>query len=590
MNRLVRRAESDDGVALMMSLFVIILASTLSIAVAGSILAQVKPSQLSRKLVRTLSAAEAGIDVAHRAIRAAAQNGVDLPCGPFTGAVGAAPAATYRATVQYYNQNPSNRPDGWLGNSSHKLPCPTDPTTTGFKTDGLLGWWAIVTSVGQTPDIPGTRPGAADRTLTAIVAFDGMGTSAIVDPAGGAGGGGGPVVPVAPVGPLGFTTATSGDGWEALFFGDKIYNVFHHYPDQGIRGKLLDCHSKYSGTSCAGYASGGTYASSEAGRAFGTGPDDLFTAFNNNAAVDRATGRTYVAGGRGTNDIGVVCQDFPNARSCGFTKFATTATANVDWLTQMVGGAHIGTRFYFAGPTARIYCFDYSLGSTCSGYPSSGIAGTTYVDDPSGSFRSRAAGWSSLKNFDDRYIFGTFMNSADSRAKDLTCIDTNTNSICPGYPIKNVSNAASLIWNTTLAPLLDQGGGVEGICAGAATDDLDAKYRCFSLSGAPRSPPWTLPPGLVGWMNIDGVQVVDKKVYFAMTAPGSSANPFAASYYCWDFETYNTCFATSSSGQTMKAYTIRQDPFKPTCIWVTGDVGRFEVFHRDTGQIGVCDT
>ncbi len=69
-------------------------------------------------------------------------------------------------------------------------------------------------------------------------------------------------------------------------------------------------------------------------------------------------------------------------------------------------------------------------------------------------------------------------------------------------------------------------------------------------------------------------------------------NPAArARYTCWDFATDSACasFTPRSSNKSVAPYTLRQDPYFPTCIWEVGDYGLFELFHSDTGELNTCD-
>jgi len=83
------------------------------------------------------------------------------------------------------------------------------------------------------------------------------------------------------------------------------------------------------------------------------------------------------------------------------------------------------------------------------------------------------------------------------------------------------------------------------------------------------------------------VLVLGTRTYFALSR---LSEDFPAKYTCWDAATGSACagFTPSSSRRTVAPYTLRQDPFEPTCIWEVGDSGVFEVFHRDTGKIGWC--
>jgi len=115
-------------------------------------------------------------------------------------------------------------------------------------------------------------------------------------------------------------------------------------------------------------------------------------------------------------------------------------------------------------------------------------------------------------------------------------------------------------------------------------------YKRFSLAGEPIAQPWPTYAGNAGLASFDGVLLLGKKLYFAMSSSPYATPANAATYRCWDFATSAECpgFASNSSGSDVKPYTMRQDPYQPTCIWEAGDAGVFEVFHRDTGEIGTC--
>ena len=178
MQRIARRAEDrEDGVAMLLALMVILLVLSISIAVAGVTLSQVKPTQLDRKTVVTEDAAEAGFDVALNRVRAAASGTTTnssgqtvpagsrtaLPCGPITGSVngGAANDSTYNVTLAYYTTDPTGQSSSWL--ASNKIPCVSSPATVpGFVT---------LNSTGAAPTIPGTRVNSGNRIISTVYAL-----------------------------------------------------------------------------------------------------------------------------------------------------------------------------------------------------------------------------------------------------------------------------------------------------------------------------------------------------------------------------------------------------------------------------------
>lgn len=271
------------------------------------------------------------------------------------------------------------------------------------------------------------------------------------------------------------------------------------------------------------------------------------------------------------------------------------AVGHVSKYNQVAGGAQIGTKFYLSGPDARIDCFDYSTNAPCSGFPSAGIPGTTYTGGFRGVLLPTRDLWHepSLLRRPIRLRFVRELLGVTGQ--DLSCLDTRTNTICPGFPITNVSTyydvaGEHILLQSSLAPVLNPGGQLTGVCAAAAADHNSMPYKCFSLSGTAISQPWPTQSGQAGFVGFDGVMLLGKKLYFAMSANPTGATPGAATYTWWDFATSADCagFTSNSSGANVSPYTLRQDPYEPTCIWEVGDTGVFEVFHRDTGQLGTC--
>src|SRR5919108_225569 len=163
-------------------------------------------------------------------------------------------------------------------------------------------------------------------------------------------------------GPAAFQSAASGgDGFEALFVGNLIYNVHHH-----SSGNVLDCHDR-TGARCTGYP---TSVSGIAGQPFGTNGQPLTTAQLADASVI-GTRIYYPAGVIGSTAVGVACSDV--AGNPVATPFSTNQVANtgVNWVNY--GSiAVIGPRVYFAesttGGVATYTCWDYSTSSACAGF------------------------------------------------------------------------------------------------------------------------------------------------------------------------------------------------------------------------------
>lgn len=182
----VRRAArvvhvADDGAALLIALMTILVAGALSIAVLGTVLAQVTPAQFNQKNVRTVHAAEAGIDVALGRFRSAetvdlANPSVtvgdrrELPCvagqryGQLDGSIAGAPGGLgYRVRVEYFSQDPAGQTRAWR--DANRLIC----TSTGAP--ALTPNYALITSEGFGDGVPDSSATLGDRTLETIYDF-----------------------------------------------------------------------------------------------------------------------------------------------------------------------------------------------------------------------------------------------------------------------------------------------------------------------------------------------------------------------------------------------------------------------------------
>ncbi len=374
--------------------------------------------------------------------------------------------------------------------------------------------------------------------------------------------------------------AVGGDGWEPLFLGDNIYN-FHHHTRPGI-DTMVDCHSKRTGVRCPGFGANGTFAAQGAGTGLGQGVDTLTTAAANNGVADIATNRLYgPAGVNNGTSIGVICVDVVLLASCGYTQLGTAPFPNNNF-SQIFGGGLIGSNYYLMDANGSYYCFDISNQTACPGFP---LPGPPLASGPD----LTSAFHSQLEVFDDRYVFGNLREANNNR--DLLCLDTLTNTACgPNFPIIGYGGifGAGGAYNLPMAPILSPTGALTGICGESATSLNASAWSCRAVpSGAVVTPPpWTtLPNTITNWAGYGSIERVGTKLYFAQTNAAAHAT-----YTCWDFAlapagTGAACdgFAPATTGVPVEAYTIRQDPFAPDCIWQVGNAGIFEVFSATFG-------
>jgi len=118
--------RSDDTGSIALALLLTLIGVALSTLLVPVVLTQIGSSREDIQRVHALHAAQAGLDVAVAHIRAAddgAGAGViaKLPCGPFSGRVGAGGTARYQVTVDYFLTDPRGQSDAWI--AANRISC-----------------------------------------------------------------------------------------------------------------------------------------------------------------------------------------------------------------------------------------------------------------------------------------------------------------------------------------------------------------------------------------------------------------------------------------------------------------------------------
>ncbi|WP_380168488.1 ricin-type beta-trefoil lectin domain protein [Jannaschia sp. R86511] len=173
--------DSDDGAAMMFVLLTMLIATSISLLLLGTIISQVGPVQFGQKNVRTVHAAEAGIDVALGQIRAAtAADPLDatklvgdrggLPCvtgeefGHLTGELGASPGdLSYDVEIRYYSEDPAGRNETWRADNALACAAGGGPT--------LTPTFALIQSRGLGEGVPQREETDGNRRLETIYDF-----------------------------------------------------------------------------------------------------------------------------------------------------------------------------------------------------------------------------------------------------------------------------------------------------------------------------------------------------------------------------------------------------------------------------------
>lgn len=124
---------ADDRGSMPMALLVVLVGMAFSALLVPMVLTQDQSTRFDTSRVRSLHAAQAGIDVATGLIRSAMSTDTtlppntgsasELPCGPLSGNVSDGGADKYTVAISYYTANPFGHDDAWLGDSANRMIC-----------------------------------------------------------------------------------------------------------------------------------------------------------------------------------------------------------------------------------------------------------------------------------------------------------------------------------------------------------------------------------------------------------------------------------------------------------------------------------
>lgn len=160
---------SDDGMAVILVLFVIVMTTAFAVLVAGYVMASNLATRFNAKNVTTLAGAQAGLQYAVGQLRASSGVLSGLPCSAatnayaFTGSVSPNAGDRYSVTVTYYRQDPSGLTGTAL--SSIQISCPSGYPQT-------VPAYAQISSQGTNSALASVSATAANRTLVETYIFN----------------------------------------------------------------------------------------------------------------------------------------------------------------------------------------------------------------------------------------------------------------------------------------------------------------------------------------------------------------------------------------------------------------------------------
>ena len=150
-------------------------------------------------------------------------------------------------------------------------------------------------------------------------------------------------------------SATDGDGFRPILFGNDVFNIFHHTLLGGQ--ETIACTDAATGDACPGYPKVLSY---------GDPPETVSTSFTPMQFI-RSDGKMFFPVQRAA-DYGVACFDLVAAVPCGYTQLSapgTGAAQGGSFPAMIEGSAQVGPSIYFYGSenvagvfTPILYCFD----------------------------------------------------------------------------------------------------------------------------------------------------------------------------------------------------------------------------------------
>jgi hypothetical protein len=371
------------------------------------------------------------------------------------------------------------------------------------------------------------------------------------------------------------TTGASGDGYRAIPYNGNVY-VINHHSDSGS-GTYLDCYVVATGNRCSGYP----YHVPNANNAPFDASSDNFTPGKTYEFIDRTNGRMYFSVEKKNSsfpdDLGILCADLINKKSCGFTSlmsYTPTGTPK-SYFFQGIGG--VGTKVYMQLPTGKIGCLDIS-----SAVPAQ-CAGSPYQVGSAASINS----WGVSSEIVGNRIFTLWNGSPFT----LTCFDTTTAGQCLNWGAGKTPDPAGVagIINLTLD---GSTGNPKGVCV-HTTNPANNSFKCYDISLATLINP--TPPNYATWVTSYGgggfaqAGGFGQPAYYDKRAFNGSTNP-SGRIGCFDFQTDSNCQppfpANGVPNATLKHYATIADPERPGCMWYDGDDGKIGAFSAFDG--GPC--
>jgi hypothetical protein len=377
------------------------------------------------------------------------------------------------------------------------------------------------------------------------------------------------LIPPPPSGTIS-TVGSGGDGYRAIPARDgNVYVVNHHRATN-----YLDCYNVATGVRCTGYP---YHVPTTANALFNQTGRENGTPGKPYELLDDTTNRLYFPvekiNSTPPHDLGILCADLTNKKSCGFISLATYAgTSTPSSFTPadynaFQGVSAAGNEIYMQMPNGKLGCVDITTSAPCASLPYSNIA--TGASEYGSSTIAAGPRLYSLRRASPAYI--------------IECFDSSTHAPCVNWPKTPDPNGQMGI----LYPLLDNlgNGTITGICANTTTST--APLKCYDLAGNTVSPPANYQTWVQtysgGWFQSAGYGQAGwykSRVFNAQQTTQFTPDIIG----CYDFTTTSACNGFTLVSGPDRHYATIADRQRPGCMWFYGDDGRLGSFSAIDGK------
>jgi hypothetical protein len=380
--------------------------------------------------------------------------------------------------------------------------------------------------------------------------------------------------PVAVSSSSSFSSNGGGDGFDVIFAGNRIFNIYHH----NTGAVVLPCHIKTTGANCYTGAtpSFSGYSTNNASAGFYDGNSDSIFAYAMRDS-DRHVGFLKIDVSN-TNAIAGTTPVFIDLNG------AAVGTSTSSYQFEMNNAHRSGDYIWSIDNNAdQLLCMQISTSAAC---PDVVSGQNTYAVNkaPIGTVGTNPGvtqGAGRVTALGAKVIYTT--------ATKIGCFDATTGLACVGGAGTNASHELPLAGaprsNFSAVPVWNTSGVLLGYCHyEAQTCITDAGLSVAMPTGFAT---WAAAHPLPVWNTQENAgewAVQGRKLYFPVRMVGNNDN--TTNVACWDSATDALCSGFSGVGVGNQIYAVAPDPQNANCVWTNGNTGQITSFNATTGIAG----